>query len=43
MQNFHDGIFNYHQINFVVDALEKMGENVLVRAYSFEVVALFAL
>jgi hypothetical protein len=31
MQNFEEGIFNYHQIKFVVDALEEMGENVLVR------------
>eukprot|EP00980_Cylindrotheca_fusiformis_P001717 scaffold388_cov114-Cylindrotheca_fusiformis.AAC.26 len=30
MQNFHDGTFNYFQIRFVVDELEKMGENVLV-------------
>mmetsp|Transcript_43018 Transcript_43018/g.104137 ORF Transcript_43018/g.104137 Transcript_43018/m.104137 type:complete len:836 (+) Transcript_43018:76-2583(+) len=30
MQNFQDGRFSYHQIEFVVDALEKMGENVLV-------------
>ena len=30
MQNFEQGIFNYHQIQFVVEALERMGENVLV-------------
>ena len=30
MQNFDQGTFNYHQIQFVVDALENMGENVLV-------------
>ena len=30
MQNFQEGTFNYHQIKFVVDALENMGENVLV-------------
>ncbi len=30
MQNFEQGTFNYHQIKFVVDALEDMGENVLV-------------
>jgi len=30
MQNFQQGTFNYHQIKFVVDALEDMGENVLV-------------
>ena len=30
MQNFQDGTFNFHQIKFVVDALENMGENVLV-------------
>ncbi|KAL3916809.1 MAG: hypothetical protein SGILL_005011 [Bacillariaceae sp.] len=30
MQNFDKGRFNYHQIQFVVDALEEMGENVLV-------------
>jgi len=30
MQNFEQGTFNYHQIKFVVDALENMGENVLV-------------
>lgn len=30
MQNFQQGSFNFHQIKFVVDALEKMGENVLV-------------
>mmetsp|Transcript_25980 Transcript_25980/g.61651 ORF Transcript_25980/g.61651 Transcript_25980/m.61651 type:complete len:1008 (-) Transcript_25980:1378-4401(-) len=29
-QNFLDGGFNYHQIQFVVDALEGMGEKVLV-------------
>jgi hypothetical protein len=30
MQNFEQGTFNFHQIQFVVDALENMGENVLV-------------
>lgn len=30
MQNFEQGTFNYHQIKFVKDALEDMGENVLV-------------
>jgi len=30
MQNFDDGGFNLHQIKFVVDALETMGENPLV-------------
>uniref|UniRef100_A0A6U9X7K5 ribonuclease P n=1 Tax=Pseudo-nitzschia australis TaxID=44445 RepID=A0A6U9X7K5_9STRA len=30
MQNFQQGTFNYHQIKFVSDALENMGENVLV-------------
>jgi hypothetical protein len=30
MQNFEQGTFNYHQIKFVVDALEGMGEKVLV-------------
>lgn len=30
MQNFQQGTFNYHQINFVVEALENMGERVLV-------------
>eukprot|EP00536_Pseudo-nitzschia_multiseries_P012511 jgi/Psemu1/244626/estExt_Genewise1.C_4820012 len=30
MQNFQQGTFNYHQIKFVTDALENMGENVLV-------------
>ena len=30
MQNFQQGTFNFHQIKFVVDALEQMGENVLV-------------
>ena len=30
MQNFDQGTFNYHQIQFVVDALENIGENVLV-------------
>jgi hypothetical protein len=30
MQNFEQGTFNFHQIKFVVDALENMGENVLV-------------
>ena len=30
MQNFQQGTFNFNQIKFVVDALEKMGENVLV-------------
>lgn len=30
MQNFDQGRFNYHQIKFVMDALEEMGENVLV-------------
>ena len=29
-QNFDNGRFSYHQIKFVVDALESMGENVLV-------------
>lgn len=29
-QNFEQGKFNYHQIQFLVDALESMGENVLV-------------
>jgi hypothetical protein len=30
MQNFLQGRFNYYQIQFVLEALEKMGENVLV-------------
>ena len=30
MQNFESGRFNYHQIKFVVDCLEAMGENPLV-------------
>jgi Protein-only RNase P len=30
MQNFQNGGFSYHQIQFVVDALEGMGEKVLV-------------
>ena len=30
MQNFQEGTFNYFQIEFVLDTLEKMGENVLV-------------
>jgi hypothetical protein len=30
MQNFREGSFNFHQLKFVVDALENMGENVLV-------------
>jgi len=30
MQNFQQGSFNFYQIKFVVDALEGMGENVLV-------------
>lgn len=30
MQNFLNGSFNYHQIKFVVDTLEQMGEKVLV-------------
>lgn len=30
MQNFDQGGFNYHQIKFVVDTLEGMGERVLV-------------
>ena len=30
MQNFDQGRFNYHQIQFVVDALIKMKENPLV-------------
>ena len=30
MQNFQQGTFNFYQIKFVVDALESMGENVLV-------------
>lgn len=29
-QNFEDGRFSYHQLKFVVDYLEKLGENVLV-------------
>ena len=29
-QNFDEGRFNYNQIEFVVDTLERMGENVLV-------------
>lgn len=30
MQNFNQGSFNYHQIQFMVDALKKMKENPLV-------------
>lgn len=30
MQNFAEGTFNYHQIKFVVDTLENMGEKALV-------------
>jgi hypothetical protein len=30
MQNFDEGKFNYHQIKFLADALEAMGEKVLV-------------
>jgi hypothetical protein len=30
MQNFDQGKFNIHQVNFMLNALEKMGENVLV-------------
>jgi hypothetical protein len=30
MQNFEGGSFNFHQINFMVKALEKMNENPLV-------------
>jgi len=30
MQNFENGSFNYHQIQFMIDALEKMGEKPLV-------------
>lgn len=30
MQNFNQGSFNYHQIQFMVDALKKMNENPLV-------------
>ena len=30
MQNFDEGTFNFHQIKFMVDALENMNENVLV-------------
>ena len=30
MQNFDQGTFNYHQIKFVMETLENMGENVLV-------------
>ena len=30
MQNFDKGEFNFHQIQFVVDTLESMGERVLV-------------
>lgn len=29
-QNFEEGKFNYHQIQFLVDALESKNENVLV-------------
>ena len=29
-QNYEEGRFSYHQIKFVVDSLESMGENVLV-------------
>lgn len=29
-QNFDEGTFNFHQIQFVIDALENMGENVLL-------------
>lgn len=30
MQNFEGGSFNYHQIQFMVETLEKMNENPLV-------------
>jgi hypothetical protein len=30
MQNFAGGSFNFHQIQFMVEALEKMNENPLV-------------
>jgi len=30
MQNFEGGMFNFHQINFMVEALQKMNENPLV-------------
>ena len=30
MQNFEGGSFNFYQIQFMVDALERMGENPLV-------------
>ena len=30
MQNFEGGTFNFHQIKFMVEALEKMNENPLV-------------
>jgi len=30
LQNFEDGRFSFHQIQFIVETLEKMGENVLV-------------
>jgi len=30
MQNFEQGMFNFHQIKFMVDALERMNENPLV-------------
>ena len=30
MQNFEGGTFNFYQLKFMVDALEKMGENPLV-------------
>ena len=30
MQNYEGGSFNFHQIKFMVDALEKMNENPLV-------------
>lgn len=30
MQNFDKGRFNYHQLQFVIDALESMNENPLV-------------
>jgi len=29
-QNYENGRFSYHQIKFVIDSLERMGENVLV-------------
>lgn len=30
MQNYEGGSFNFHQIQFMVEALEKMNENPLV-------------